>query len=595
MKRHVQNSYYVVGEGLWTFDDAQRPTCSCPVARDEVRMFRFSRLGPQGEPTDPELNEILAKAMTPAPTDPPPSDSQPDSTADGNTHRIPAGFTYLGQFVDHDLTQDPTALAPDDEVTVEDLVGGRSPVLDLDSVYGRGPKHPQDQRFYAADGIKLKTGTTEAFDLAPITVPNATNPNPPHTSSTNVDRDGFDLPRVGTGTTKAAKREALIPDTRNDENLAVAQTHLAFIHFHNRVVDHLGAHGVPGVLLFDRARGEVVRHYQWMLRKDHLPRIIDSDLVDDVFTNGRKFFEVTGSAGTVTTTYGNTATMPIEFSVAAYRLGHSLIRGFYQWNRVFNDGPTGALGIATLFQLFTFSGTSGTLTATNPNTPDELDKPDSGTFLRLPTNWIVDWRRLHDFTGTTLTEKLPPDGRTNEAKRIDTLLVNPLDHLPAGTFVEGRNQNPPIPIDDIQRNLAFRNLTRANMVRLASGQQMACLFEAKELTAEEILTGAGGVNLTTPEGQLSQAQQDALVASTPLWFYILREAELNGGRLGAVGGRIVAEVFHRAMEVSTYSIVREPQWRPTFGPDSDTFRMVDLLLFAFKNVAGLNPLGDVPA
>jgi hypothetical protein len=78
-----------------------------------------------------------------------------------------------------------------------------------------------------------------------------------------------------------------------------------------------------------------------------------------------------------------------------------------------------------------------------------------------------------------------------------------------------------------------------------------------------------------------------------LWFYILRESELNGGKLGAVGGRIVAEVFHRAMEVSTHSIVRDPQWRPQFGPDATTFRMADLLLFAFdNNPALLNPLGD---
>ncbi|MGH4001726.1 MAG: peroxidase family protein, partial [Pseudonocardiaceae bacterium] len=466
---------------------------------------------------------------------------------------------------------------------------------DLDAVYGRGPAHPHDRRFYAANGIKLKTGTTAAISLAGIPgVPDVTNPNPPRTSSTNTNRDGFDLPRVGTGATKAAQREALIPDTRNDENLAVAQTHVAFIHFHNRVVDTLGAHGVPGLLLFEQARGEVVKHYQWMLRTDHLPRIIDPALVDDVFTNGRQFFEVTNSAygdfSASSTSSEDTGTMPIEFSVAAYRLGHSMIRGDYQWNRLFNGGPTGALGIATLFQLFTFSGTSGTLTGTDPSNPAALDDPNSGTFLRLPTNWIVDWRRIHDFTTTTLAAPLPPDGLRNVAKRIDTLLVNPLDQLPAGTFA-GREQN--LATDDIQRNLAFRNLVRANMVRLASGQQMASMFGAKALTADEILTGDGtAVNLTAPD-QLNQVQQDALVANTPLWFYILREAEINGGKLGAVGGRIVAEVFHRAMEVSTHSIVREPQWRPSFGPDSNTFRMVDLLMFAFNNdLAGLNPLGD---
>jgi hypothetical protein len=122
---------------------------------------------------------------------------------------------------------------------------------------------------------------------------------------------------------------------------------------------------------------------------------------------------------------------------------------------------------------------------------------------------------------------------------------------------------------------------------------MADLFGVKSLTAGEILTGDGsGANLTAPD-QFSQAEQDALVANTPLWFYILREAELGGGKLGAVGGRIVAEVFHRAMEVSTYSIVRDPYWRPQFGSNNTTFTMADLLMFAFNNnPALLNPLGD---
>ena len=94
-------------------------------------------------------------------------------------------------------------------------------------------------------------------------------------------------------------------------------------------------------------------------------------------------------------------------------------------------------------------------------------------------------------------------------------------------------------------------------------------------------------------GSLTTAQRDALVAKTPLWFYILREAEFNQGKLKDVGARIVAETFHRAMEGSTFSIVRDTNFRPSFGPDNTTFRMVDLLLFAFKGKASLlNPNGD---
>jgi hypothetical protein len=145
--------------------------------------------------------------------------------------------------------------------------------------------------------------------------------------------------------------------------------------------------------------------------------------------------------------------------------------------------------------------------------------------------------------------------------------------------------NPP----PIELNLAFRNLVRANMVGLASGQEMAEFLGLGALKPEEILTGAGGAVLDT----LTDEERTAFVNHTPLWFYILREAELHGGRLTGVGGRLVAEVFHRAMEGSRISIVRDPGWRPTLGPDAGTFRMVDLLLFAFEGRADLlAPLGD---
>jgi hypothetical protein len=92
---------------------------------------------------------------------------------------------------------------------------------------------------------------------------------------------------------------------------------------------------------------------------------------------------------------------------------------------------------------------------------------------------------------------------------------------------------------------------------------------------------------------LTETEKESLLENTPLWFYILREAELNGGRMTGVGGRIVAEVFHRAMQASSNSFLWDPTWRPTLGPDRKTFRMVDLLLFAFEGKAELlNPMGD---
>jgi hypothetical protein len=131
------------------------------------------------------------------------------------------------------------------------------------------------------------------------------------------------------------------------------------------------------------------------------------------------------------------------------------------------------------------------------------------------------------------------------------------------------------------------------MERLATGPQMVALLKSrgvsvKALTRSQILNGDNGAKLDA----LTAGEKDALVARTPLWFYVLREAEVNGGRLHGVGARIVAETMHRAMEGSRFSIVRDTSWRPTLGRDNKTFEMTDLLLFAFQGKKNLlNPLG----
>jgi hypothetical protein len=316
---------------------------------------------------------------------------------------------------------------------------------------------------------------------------------------------------------------------------------------------------VPASKRFTRARRLVTKHYQWMVRHDYLPRICDNAVIDDVFTNGRKAFEV-GVAPT------DVPTMPIEFSVAAFRLGHSMVRRAYDWNVEFDNGE------GTLDLLFSFSGTGGFL----------------GEGSRLPSNWIADFRRLYPFEQPELKV---PAAKFNRAMRIDTLLVHPLSALPPGTFGESKE-----PKEHIVANLAFRNLARARMVHLATGQGMAAFLQSKgvsitPLTKAQIRDGNGGADL----GALSAEQRTAFLEHTPLWFYVLREAELNDGRLTGVGARIVAETFHRAMEVSRSSIVRDPGFKPRFGPDDHTFDMRDLLFFAFEGKKKLlAPLGDTP-
>ena len=522
MERHGSESYFVLGEGLLDESAGGRVAT---LAATAAPPFRFSRMGPGG--AGRQLPEATRKKAGVAMTE-----------GGGGASQVPAGFTYLGQFVDHDMTFDKTDVMLGQNVSPVDLLQGRSPSLDLDSLYGAGPLDPGSAKFYDADGVHLKLGTTVAI-------------------GGDAAMDGFDLPR-GKGTTNAAKRKAVIPDFRNDENLIVASTHLALIRFHNRIVDTLPA-ATPPAMRFAQARELATKHYQWMLRHDYLTRICSPGVLSNVFNNGRKAFEV-GATPT------DVPTMPIEFSVAAFRLGHAMVRQNYNWNARFDNGG-GSLDL-----LFLFSGTSGNFAGD----------------LRLPSNWIADFRRLYDFKEAGRNDLAVPAGKFNRAMRIDTTLVNPLRNLPAGSF-----GGPQVPFDDKRANLAFRNLTRAKMVRLATGQQMARFLKNRgvnltALTKAQIKNGSNGADL----GALTQQQRQALLKDTPLWFYILREAELNGGKLKGVGGRIVAETFHRAIEGSSVSIVRDPAWRPTLGPDSSTFRMVDLLLFAFEGKKSLlAPLG----
>jgi len=524
-QRHGFESYYVIGEGLLGESGGGRQLERAATAPP----FRFSRMGPSGvgkQVGDANLAKI-AVAMT-----------APMTQTAAST--IPSGFTYLGQFIDHDLTFDKTNVMLGQDISPAQLLQGRSPSLDLDSLYGAGPQDPGSAKFYESDGLHLKMGDAIAFAGAPAF--------PKH-----------DLPRVGTGNTNAAKRKALIPDPRNDENLAVAQTHLAMIRFHNRVVDTLPA-ATPPTQKFAKARELVTKHYQWMIRTDFLQRICKASVVNDVFTNGRKAFEVGANPTDV-------PTMPIEFSVAAYRLGHSMVRAAYNWNKDFDAGG------GTLDYLFIFSGLSG----------------DLGGNLKLASNWVADFRRLYDFGEAGKANLVVPAAKFNLARRIDTKLANPLHDLPSRTVGD-----PSIPDEDPRRNLAFRNLERGKMVKLATGQQMVRFLKNKGitlngLTKAQLRDGNGGAVLDS----LTAAQRDALLTNTPLWFYVLREAELNNGAMRGVGGRVIAETFHRAMEGAQFSIVRDTAFRPSLGPNSTTFRMVDLLLFAFEGKANLlNPLGN---
>ncbi|MDP3293876.1 MAG: peroxidase family protein [Nevskia sp.] len=217
--------------------------------------------------------------------------------------KIPAAYTYFGQFVDHDLTLD---LVSSFERKVDPLClrNFRTAALELDSVYGAGP-HAAPYLYEGKDKGRLRLGTVreplDHFDPLPDLA--------------------FDVPRW-------ADDVPVIADARNDENLFVNQLQVALIRFHNRIYDTLKASSHPDP--FAEAQQLVRLHYQHVVLRDYLPKIVSQKLIDDIFEHGRRLYDPAKCA--------HEAFMPIEFSTAAFRFGHAMVRNKYQIKRYPSDG-----------------------------------------------------------------------------------------------------------------------------------------------------------------------------------------------------------------------------------------------------------------
>ena len=494
-----------------------------------TRSGKFGRMFPELPPFAPSIESLtaLGDAMTDDTHDP--ADATRDNPT-GDNPNVPAGFTYLGQFIDHDITFDPTSLK-EKRVDPQALVNFRTPALDLDSLYGAGPDD-QPYLFQLADQDKFLIGV----NLSSTTNKPKPTPDKPNAKETIVLKDDdYDLPR-------ATSSVALLGDPRNDENLIVAQTHLAFLKFHNKIVDGLRDGTIPrqaaiGKTIFEEARQLVIWHYQWILVYDFLDRILDPNQVNKVLNEGRSFYK-----------FDTFPFIPVEFSVAAYRLGHTMIRSTYDYNRVFtfkDRSDDSRITEATLGLLFTFTAKSG-----------DLDVEFPGLNATLPSNWIIDWRRFFE---------IDPAIKINRARKFDPFLVNPLKNLP----------NVPAP-----SSLPVRNLLRGRSLGLPSGQSVAKFMNMTPLSPSDIASG--------PDGAV--AARFGFDKETPLWYYILKEAQVQkqGLRLGEVGSRIIAEVFLGLFEGDSNSfLVRNREWKPTLPAKvPGKFTMVDLINF----VGDLSPI-----
>jgi hypothetical protein len=402
-----------------------------------------------------------------------------------------AGVTFLGQFLDHDMTFDLTSRLGFPTQPVRSP-NARTPFFDLDSVYGNGPAS-NPELYDSTDPIKFRIESGGQFE---------------------------DLPRDPTN------NAAIIGDPRNDENMVIAGLHAACLLFHNHAVDLIRSQNpsIPDSDAYLQAHRLTQWHYQWVILHEFLPHIVPQSAIDDVLTNGRHFYDP----------LHNQAFIPVEFQII-YRFGHSMVRPSYRANLHGDNGQP-------FFGMIFDPAAAG---------PDPIDLRG---FARAPRRFIG-WQTFFDFGGVY-------SGDVRPNKRIDTKVSTPLFQLPLEVIPSG---TPPV-------SLMQRNLLRCVTWMLPSGQRIASQMGIPSLSDAELAE--------------LQPIRATFVQSTPLLYYILKEAELreDGLRLGPVGARIVTEVFIGLLQLdpdSYFSV--QPNWVPTL-PTHDgvpaSFRMIDFLTFA---------------
>src|SRR3954451_4613158 len=502
------------------------------AVQSDLALGRFGRMfrnlpcyGPRGGP----LTELGGLMIQPLPAAPEKMD-EPLGVADddenvaklGGHLRLPAGYTYFGQFVDHDITSPPlSSLTRQNDP--DGLTDYRTPRYDLDSLYGRGPS--DQPSLYDGDGLHLLTGDRVSEDERFA---------------------GPDLVRVPAGATSDGSRRALIGDPRNDENLIVSQLQSTVIRFHNKVVDYLGPRHpqLHSGDLLKLAQKTVRWHYQWVVVHDFLMRLVGENVVADILhrdsyaipsANGSKLVHFTPQLRFYH--WEHEPYMPVEFSVAAYRYGHSMVRPSYLINDRAQTFP--ALPDVDRIRLFRHGGTQF---------------QSLNGFRPLPPEWGVQWKFFLD----DVDDASGPDDHhlPQPSYKIDTELANPLGELTDATA--GPEELAPGAPPNLAQILAVRNLLRGLELGIPSGQEVARAMGLQPLTDAQLLTDQVG-------GPLTDAAKADLAGNVPLWYYVLKEAEVLAGaaHLAPVGGRIVAEVLIGLLLGDPLSFINvAPGWRP---------------------------------
>jgi hypothetical protein len=388
-----------------------------------------------------------------------PGKDHSEDDADG-----PAGWPFFGQFIAHDITADRSPLGH--HADPSQLRNFRTPKANLEGVYGAGPVG-SPYLYDREDPAKLLLGP-----------------------------GGYDVPRNQQGI-------ALVGDPRNDVHLFMSQMQVAWIRLHNELVDRLREDGVGEDLVFEEARRAAIWHYQHIILEEFLPALIGPELTSELLAGGARFYQPNGEAY-----------IPFEFADAAYRYGHSQIRGAYQVNSGFGPCPV---------------------------------FPDLIGFGAVEPEHVVDWSLMFDVPGAA---------RAQRAKRIDGRLPACLIELPQEITGEQAGSD--------YSSLATRDLQRGEAIGLPSGESVARAMDAPALDPEQVGLRAVGWELETPLWLYILREAD-----------VLASGERLGPVGGRIVGEVLVGIIDADPESFRVS---DREWSPTLpARDPARFTIADML------------------
>ncbi len=408
---------------------------------------------------------------------------------------LPVSITFMGQFIDHDLTKNATTLIDPELNRIDDEA---SPYIDLDSVYGPRPD------FHTGGGLPSPMKSDGRFELTKL---DATN-------------NAYDVMRKSDGT-------ARIADGRNDENQLVLQVHILLMRIHNLLIKekHLDA---------QQARRETIFNWQSVVLNSHQASVLKADTLHEVMEDLAAEVANPGH-GPARLKYRPSGPhkklkLPHEFAIG-FRYGHSQLRNEY------------TVAPGRTFKLF-------------DNFLVGPDYADLRGKRPLKAERAIDWPFF-----------ITPDHEFKKSNRLDTLITSAVFNLPETAVPD----NP----TNFLGNLPQRNLIRSHEIRLTSGERLFDFYFGAD--AEGKLTPDQIEPNKAYQGLFSLQSHAGF--QTPLWYYLLKEAELEGGlRLGKLGSRLVGEVVGGAIYYNPVSYVRQPEWKSAIN-NSRVVTIKDLVDF----------------